>query len=201
MNEATGVGCCEAATRFHEHLEDPLQAGPGQLSPSIEGHALHQLHGDERATGSLAHVEDRDHVRVLHRRDGTRLREQAIARFPGELRTHQLEGDVALKRGIPSGQHQAHAAGADLVLDLVAPQRVGHVTATTLRPRRHTPGTTHEGLSQQLDHAAALVAALQVRFDFCARLGTTTSLNEGAQGVFVGTREGGFHGETPERYP
>ena len=94
----------------------------------IEPRAVHQLHRDERRPVVLVDVVDGDDVRVVEGRGGARfLDEPAVAIGIGRRFGRQhLDRDRAPEPGVVGGVNNAHAAAADLGVDAIVGDLVGH---------------------------------------------------------------------------
>ena len=123
------------------------------LQQGAEICALDVAHGDVEDAPRLPRVVDRDDVWMVDRRSQPRLAMEALAEalVLRQLRSKQLEGDLALEREILGEVDDAHAAPADDRVEAVAgelppEQRVSpdgpRHTHTLVRGRadRHKPG-------------------------------------------------------------
>ena len=134
----------QAVGDVRDPLENP-QHGDTLRAPHVLGKRvpLDVLHGDERLPIVLADVEHRNDVPVTQPRDR--------ARFAGETRTQilvagfleQLDGDLAFEEGIPGEQKFTHAALANSVDDLKAPDSVRQFVHS--RSGSALPGSVESG--------------------------------------------------------
>jgi hypothetical protein len=116
-----------------QHLEDDRDLPPkAERRPFpqrvLEVLSVEELHRDVgRPVRVVAEVEDRDHVRVDHPRDGLGLPLEAELplRVLRDLGEHDLERDVALEQRVVGAVHDAHRALADAVDDVVLAETLG----------------------------------------------------------------------------
>ena len=125
------------------------QLGGAGGRPRVAGEALgqaaavHELERQVRVPVRLADVENLDDVRVLERRDRFRLAAEPLPLGRPGVRAGQdhLERDRAVQVEVPGLVHDAHAAAADLVNDLVTGhQRRGEVGRLRDAERHHAAG-------------------------------------------------------------
>jgi hypothetical protein len=121
VDEADLMRGGEAVAGLAEHVDD-LGPGPrADTQPVAEGAALDVLHGDEDLVAVDAGLVHADDVRVLQAGHGLGLALQAFAgALAGGHRLEELEGDGAAELGVVGGVDDAHAAGAEQLLDLEA---------------------------------------------------------------------------------
>jgi hypothetical protein len=122
VDQPGGVRRVEAAAGRDERRDDIVSAARlGQPAP--QGHALDVLHRDEQVVLGEPDVVDRDHVGMGEPRHRLGLAEQPRAPLPVAAHPAQpLDRDRAAEVRIARAVHHAHAAGADQLLDHVAPE-------------------------------------------------------------------------------
>ena len=129
--ERIGEHRAEARDQLGEHC-----AALGELL--AEALAAHELHDDERrpvatarrrARCAAAHVEHPQDVRMLERRRRARLALEPPHHLValGQVREQHLDRHVAPQVAVACAKHRGHAALADLLDELVAPERVAYV--------------------------------------------------------------------------
>jgi hypothetical protein len=125
VDDAGSMRVGQAVGDVRDPLENPQHGDPLRAAHVLGKRVpLDVLHGDERLPLVLADVEHRNDVPMTQSRDR--------ARFAGETRTQilvtgffeQLDGDLAFQEGIPGEQKFTHAALANSVDDLKAPDSV-----------------------------------------------------------------------------
>jgi hypothetical protein len=116
--------------RLTDLLEDGQEArqvgrGAGPLPEELgEGAALHQLHGEEGpAVVQPADLDDGHDAGVLQPAGDLRLLQEAALQVgaPTKLLAQHLDGQVAAQVGVGGAVDGAHAAAADLLVQLTPP--------------------------------------------------------------------------------
>ena len=101
-----------------QHL---VQRDRAARDPRLQRLALQQLHHHELLAGVLADVVQRADVRMIERRDGARLAEEALHRLRLATRFlgQELDRDLAAQPQVLGGVDHAHAAAAERLLDSI----------------------------------------------------------------------------------
>ena len=126
MHEPCIVGRLKAAPRPNECVDHRCLRSRLVEQPALQRTALHVLHRDEVHAVDLSNLEDRDHAGVLQLRERLRLALEPLG-SPGRAPLEQLECDHPVECGVPGRQHDAHAAGPHMTLQLVAPERIARL--------------------------------------------------------------------------
>ena len=138
MHEAVGVRRVERAPDLRDDLRRPLgvEAALGTHERAQVG-PVDVAHDDEQHALALARVVDGDDVRVLDRRGGLGLGDEARAevRLLGERRRDDLQRDDAVEVEVAGAIDDAHAAAPGESLDAVVDEDV------TWRELRHAAAT------------------------------------------------------------
>ena len=145
VHDAFGVGRTECAQHRVCHLSQPslVERSVGELvRERATGQPLH--HDEDVALGVLTGVVDGDHMRVGHPRRRARLALEPVPerRVAGEVVTQHLHRDVPVEPQVMAGVDGAHPAGAERLVDPVAPgDQLGmvddHPTDIPDTPTRH----------------------------------------------------------------
>src|SRR5262245_14958217 len=135
-----------------------LLAPPAHAHHLAHGAALHVLHHDARLVADQRHVVHVHDVRVVHGGGGARLLAEHADRggIGAQLRGQELDGDRPLQLEVPGEMHDAHAAAADLVAQLIA-ARVDRAQRL-----RHAPGALLQALDARAHVAERLVDLLDL---------------------------------------
>src|SRR5258707_15742141 len=123
MHEASAVRGVQRGRHLRDDLgRPPWWHGPGLADEGPHIAAAHPPHRDEQHTARLAGLEDRDDVRVVHRRCGARLPDETLPeRLVGSQgRSQDLERDRAIQAFVVRAEHHGHAALADLLFQQIA---------------------------------------------------------------------------------
>ena len=120
VDEPAGVGVRERARHLAEQAH---RVGDRQraalLEPPAQRFALDERHGEVREAGDLAGREERHDVRVLEAGGEEDLLLEALgAHARGELGGEELDDDAAAEAAVAGEVDAAHAAAAELALEL-----------------------------------------------------------------------------------
>ncbi len=147
---------------LQEHLQQRRDFALGvrvpASRPGTQRLALDVLHREVHLPRVLADLEDRNDVGMAQPRERDGLAPQCIART-GPRITEHLDGDHAIERWIPRGEHQAHATAANLPQYMVLgdPRRLDTREHLVAQPRQAHRGI--EGVGAQLGGRRGLVCA------------------------------------------
>ncbi len=122
VDDAPAVRLGEAPCDPEPELRDVGELERTPLHPFLECLALVAGHGDEEpAVVRLVDVVDGADVRVIERRRGARLLDEALlgVLVPRQLGGEELEGDGPLEAGVLGAVHDTHAALTELLANHV----------------------------------------------------------------------------------
>ena len=136
MDHAAGVGVGEPSEDVVDHRPEDRPRQPRRVHPLVHAAPGEDVHREEGTpVVELPEVAGPHDGRVVEQRDGARL----LAEPPALLgaaslllrRAQALEGHLIARDDVPAQVHHAHAAAAELALDLVA---LGEDRADLARP-------------------------------------------------------------------
>ena len=118
----------EACSGLDAEVENLVQRQGAAAEEGAERFALDQFHHQEGPVLELARVVDGHYVRVIQSRGGPRLLREApdALRLMAQLRTQDLDSDVAPQGRVLRAIDDAHAAFAKLFDDAITPDGFAH---------------------------------------------------------------------------
>ena len=124
VNDPGRVGPGEPIRDPGSDLERLSRGDRSRGDQLAQGRSLDQFHGHVRLGVRPTDLVDRDDVRVIQGRSGTRLPLEAVQalRVRRNLGRQHLQGDLAPEPRVPRPVHLSHPACANLAQDFVRPQ-------------------------------------------------------------------------------
>ncbi len=121
MRDPAGVGAADRVGERDGHVEEPIERQTLLRDQLRERSSVDQFHRDEALVLRLLDAVDRDDVGVFERghRLGFALEAPALRGIPGRRLGQDLERNVAFQLAVTGSIHVAHAAGSQLLQDLV----------------------------------------------------------------------------------
>src|SRR5271169_6004766 len=121
VDNAFGVCCIEPVGDFDSNAKQWFQFEWATADYVLQGHAIHELHGDEGAAIFFSDVVNRTDVGMIERRCGPSLAAKTLQgpRITGNVIRKKLEGDETAQARVLGLVNHSHPATAELFHDAV----------------------------------------------------------------------------------